>query len=695
MTTSARSNIQATPAVLSRPPASSAGFAIDEELWFGDDEDGSEEIAARSMAAMVGRILGAKPFPEAARQLEELTRGDSINIDKAVKVLERDPALSARLLRLVNSAGYALRMRCTSVRHAAALVGANRLHQVATTAAIFDMFDTQSQHASELAQHSAAVGALCRYLAVHFGLPRDELATCGFLHDIGKLMLLDADGVEYGKLLAVAGKEADRVHELERRELGFDHAVLGAHVLRAWSIPEPVPQVVAWHHSPARALRRGGQLANMVNVVRLADALAYVLAAPNAEGQIAAIAASESAQYLDISEPQLAAMWADLTALYAQSCSRSLDDGELAPRRASLEPASRRSVRSVEAPRHFPCAVCQKPSFGHTCTACAQTVCPEHLGGPNGWCSACMRDYREQAGPARDLSGQRRAWVAAAALTLGGVAAVSAWASGSGVTGILAAPVLAWIVGAVVGVAVMIAIPRIRFLRERRAEVPLLGLAEFDEILPDPFAEPSSWPEPGLAAPLPSSPEPVKAPTTPVVPFVAPEPMVLSLPRSRSLPVDAPSVPVSPPHPTRFDESDTFGRALLVNDRVRRSHSCQPRTHWQACSASFDASPRSRPTLPAPSSEAERSFAASTSVEPPPDSAPASSGEPNSRTDPHEAQTSAHAAGGESDVATAPTEPPPVPLDFPSLSAFEQWARQVAQTEVTTTISDPPDRAWH
>ena len=119
---------------------------IDEELWFDSDDGGdaiAEAKAAESMAAMVGRILGAKPFPVAAQKLADLTRAPNARIDQAVRILESDPALSARLLRLVNSAGYALRLRCTSVRHAAALVGTRRLHQVATTSAVLDLFDSK------------------------------------------------------------------------------------------------------------------------------------------------------------------------------------------------------------------------------------------------------------------------------------------------------------------------------------------------------------------------------------------------------------------------------------------------------------------------------------------------------------------------------------------------------------------------
>jgi putative nucleotidyltransferase with HDIG domain len=236
------------------------------------------------------------------------------------------------------------------------LVGTRRLNQVATTAAILDLFESSNTLAAELLEHAAVVGSLCRYLAVHLGLPHDELFTCGFLHDIGKIMLLDTERELYPALLREFGGNADSVHEQERRVFGFDHATLGAHVLTAWNIPEPVPKVIAWHHQPARALQ-DSLLSAIVQTLRLADLLAYELGRRQDQEGIALVAASEAAQYLDISEPQLAAMLQDLAALRDRSKARSHGEAELEaadprlevpqslrPRGGSLSPRARSSI---------------------------------------------------------------------------------------------------------------------------------------------------------------------------------------------------------------------------------------------------------------------------------------------------------------------------------------------------------------
>lgn len=376
---------------------------IEEELWFGGhDPTVAEDTAARSMAALVGRIVGAKPFPESARRLAELTRKDVIRIEPIIHVLERDPALSARLLRLVNSAGYALRQRCTSVRHAATLVGTDRLHQIATTAAVLDLFDSRGSIAASVIEHSTIVGAFCRYFGAHLALPVDDLFTAGFLHDIGKLMLLETEGDQYVQLLEQYADQPDMIHVAERSLYGFDHAVLAAHVLTAWNIPDPVPKIVAWHHEPTRAYRVSSMMAALVQTVRLADATVCALVRGVSPEEFSNLATTESASYLDISEPQLASMWEELQNLYRESVEQcrgenapALDPRSLKPKQP-LSVAAQDPTRATELPLQFPCVVCGGPTFGNTCNACGGHMCPEHQVGREDWCTLCSRDYHSE-----------------------------------------------------------------------------------------------------------------------------------------------------------------------------------------------------------------------------------------------------------------------------------------------------------
>lgn len=485
---------------------SPGNFGRDEQDWFGSRDQEAEEAASKSLAATAARIVGAKPFPVAAKRLEELTRTNSARIEQVVSVLESDPALSARLLRLVNSAGYGLKVRCTSVRHAAVLVGTRRLNQVATTAAILDLFESSNSLAAELLEHAAVVGSLCRYLAVHLGLPHDELFTCGFLHDIGKIMLLDTEREVYPGLLREFGGNADSVHEHERRVFGFDHATLGAHVLTAWNIPEPVPKVIAWHHQPARALQ-DSLLSAMVQTLRLADLLAYELGRRQEEEGIQLVAQSEAAQYLDISEPQLAAMWHDLAGLRDRSKARSHGEAELeaadprlevpqslrprgsisprgvrnslAPTRGSIMPAedgpgSRRPSAehaNKDVPDKLACVVCGTGSYGNLCQACGGHVCPSHQTGADEWCSLCEDEFVEFKTTCRLPPSALTGAAAVVIVSLLG-SFLSAWSSGNTGFSALLAPLLLGVIWAVVlpiGTKLWV---KLRFMRGLTARTP-------------------------------------------------------------------------------------------------------------------------------------------------------------------------------------------------------------------------------
>jgi HD-like signal output (HDOD) protein len=465
---------------------------IDEELWFGTYSDAeAEKKAAESVAATVGRVVGAKPFPVAAQRLAEATRDPDCSLVQVVRILERDMALSARVLRLVNSASFALRTPCTSVRHAASLVGTQKLNQLATTAAILDMVDHTSVHASRILEHSAVVGGLCRYLGVHLGLPADELFTCGFLHDIGKLMLLEVEGKRYGELLTEVGEEYDAIHLYERDLFGFDHALLAGHVLSRWSIPDPVPKVVAWHHHVTRAYEEGPRWASMTSVLRLSDLLSYSLASDDDEVEVERAARSESASYLDISAAQLAAIWDELRNLHERS--RALFRGEEPPEalpQVSLRPAARigrpsaskglrhshpslrpptlrglgglsgapssgggRSLRLAapttvqikevpEGPKQFPCVVCKGPSFANVCQACHGYVCPDHQCGPDEWCELCRGEYATETYGIRLRPILILMLAAGIGATLVGVLASAASGRGIGSTALLVGPLL-------------------------------------------------------------------------------------------------------------------------------------------------------------------------------------------------------------------------------------------------------------
>ncbi len=298
-------------------------FTVFEELWFGESPDSdAERAAAESLAAQASRILVLRPFPASAQKLLALTNDPDSSVKQMQQVIETDPSLAMRVLRMVNSAAFGLRARCTSVPHAIVLLGRRVLGELAIALSVLEMFKAGTgPHQLWLRQHSSAVAGIARQLAMVLALPAADLLTIGLLHDIGKMFELQLGDDDYPDLLDQAGGERDAVHLLERTHHGYDHAVLAAHVLKGWKIPEPVPTLVAWHHQASRAFKAGGDLARQTSLIRLADQLSYAFeeTAGQDEEMYGRIAEDEAATYLGLSASKLIEIWTELRSVSVDS----------------------------------------------------------------------------------------------------------------------------------------------------------------------------------------------------------------------------------------------------------------------------------------------------------------------------------------------------------------------------------------
>ncbi len=311
--------------VAKRTASSSTGFSIMEELWFGDFSDkDAEQKAASSLVADVTKAHGIRPFPDAAAKLIQLANDPNAGVADMTKVVETDASLAARILQVVNSAAFALRLQCTSVSHAVRLLGPKLLREIATALAIHQMYPVTDRRALTLRDHGTATAGLSRFLATRAGVSTDDVWTCGLLHDLGKLLLLQVQGKAYGPLVDGTAKVPNETHLLEREKYGYDHAVLAGHLLSFWKIPQPIPNVVAWHHQPSRAYQSSSKdTARLVSLVRLADAITYELRkegdAETRNETVERLEKTEAAQYLNISASDLSGYWDDLHVVIRES----------------------------------------------------------------------------------------------------------------------------------------------------------------------------------------------------------------------------------------------------------------------------------------------------------------------------------------------------------------------------------------
>jgi putative nucleotidyltransferase with HDIG domain len=299
------------------PPARTTKISesILEELWFGeDDAHAITAQAAASFAAALADLEGLRPFSEVARRVLDQVSDKNFEVGRLQAIIEQDPALATKVLRLANSAAFRPREACISIKQAIMVLGSRTLGEVATSLSMMAMFADMSGIGRTVRDHCASTGALVRSMAMHRANAGSSSYIVGLLHDFGKLLLIQAQPATYLKIHGNSLAEADTIHLREREVLGFDHAVLGAHILSKWGLPDPVPKIVAWHHQPARAFAAGGIVALHVSLVRLAEKLDRFLsqeALPGAE-EMERIAATPECVYLGFRARDLEEMWDEL-----------------------------------------------------------------------------------------------------------------------------------------------------------------------------------------------------------------------------------------------------------------------------------------------------------------------------------------------------------------------------------------------
>lgn len=304
------------------PPTTQRGDSrlaqnVIEELWFGDDDpERSEFDASRSLAAALGIATGLKPFPLVLSRALLMLQNPDESRQRVAAVLEQDPALASKLLRVANSALYAPTRACGTVMEAVVRLGNRNVADMVAGIAVFGMFSDVKGLGLRVRDHCAGVAAIARILAVewrHAGA--ENVFLSGLMHDVGRLLMMQAGEPRYELIDAQALATPDRIHLIERELTGYDHATLGAHVITDWRLPPDVARAVAWHHQPGRAFAAGGDLGLVVALIRLADRIDVQAGrgrVPEPEF-MRSLAADESAQYAGFSADVLQAMWAKLT----------------------------------------------------------------------------------------------------------------------------------------------------------------------------------------------------------------------------------------------------------------------------------------------------------------------------------------------------------------------------------------------
>ncbi len=220
-------------------------------------------------------IKSLPPFPAVALQLMGLLDDDEVPMKDVVTLLRVDPALSAEILRVSNSALYGLSRRIDNVSHAVVVLGTESVKRLALTVALgrFSQRFLKDQALRICWDHSIASALVGERLAQFTQAEKDRAYTACLLLDVGRLALLACYPVEYGNMIEVARENDFDQLECERQLFDIDHCAAGEWLGRNWNLPDDLVQAIATHHSCEPTDASTSSLAAASD--RIADALGF------------------------------------------------------------------------------------------------------------------------------------------------------------------------------------------------------------------------------------------------------------------------------------------------------------------------------------------------------------------------------------------------------------------------------------
>jgi putative nucleotidyltransferase with HDIG domain len=207
---------------------------------------------------IVDKTSDLPTLPAAALRVMRETEASTSNAASIARILAHDQSLSARVLRLSNSAYYGLSRRITSLQESVVVLGMRCVRNLCLVASTYPWMSKPLKGYGlgprELWTHSYGTALGAQMVAKRCGRVNDETAfTAGLLHDIGKTALsvwID----DKAALVAEYAARADITFDAaERKILGYDHTEVGEFLGARWNLPEEMVVAIRGHHDPERA----------------------------------------------------------------------------------------------------------------------------------------------------------------------------------------------------------------------------------------------------------------------------------------------------------------------------------------------------------------------------------------------------------------------------------------------------------
>ncbi len=197
------------------------------------------------------------PLPEVAARVLAISEDPRSSAGQLAQIVQKDPVITANVLKLVNSAYYGYRRKISNIQQAIVVLGFDEVRNVSIAASLsqgLELSDSRLFNGREFWTHSLAVATIASELTKRNPeLNADDAFIIGLLHDIGDVILDQHFHHLFEEILDDAESQKEHLALVEHKRLGVDHAEIGGVLARNWNLPVPIEKAILYHHEPWRA----------------------------------------------------------------------------------------------------------------------------------------------------------------------------------------------------------------------------------------------------------------------------------------------------------------------------------------------------------------------------------------------------------------------------------------------------------
>lgn len=203
------------------------------------------------------RVVELATLPAVALEVNQMLADDSVSVQQMTQVIEKDQAIVAKILKLVNSSFYGFRSQINNLPHAVVILGFKAMHSAVLSVAVNQTFSKDLKCDSfsmvDFWFHSVAVALVTQKFAEQTKLCEPEEAfTAGLLHDIGKVILVQYFPEEFSQIWQEQQESGCSSLEAEKKIIEISHSQIAARVARKWLLPDSLLDVLRCHHDVSK-----------------------------------------------------------------------------------------------------------------------------------------------------------------------------------------------------------------------------------------------------------------------------------------------------------------------------------------------------------------------------------------------------------------------------------------------------------